>query len=279
MIVKRIPITSVDELYDNLCDKLPSIFNLYNYDSDDPSYANINIGHDNCILTPIVGTSKYRIDITTDYDEYLMYFYAEPYSYVDNGITKNAILITPYYANDTAINDMFIRDNANNYGPNVVYNKNNTLYSRYSRSGFINYNANTFLLDSLSICYSDDNKPQNFLTFDFNNKPTFIISITDNNNFGTIGVTVKNATTYNVSIISHNNNTTQEHNLYKIQIKNSSITSMTKLFLPESTNGEYFNYIYLVTASEPNNINLDNYIYNQHIYLPCLDNYLTLLTY
>ncbi len=275
MLTKTIHINTVDELFSVLQDTIPCLFSQ----TRNGVALNADMGNVICTKTKITGTSKYRIDIKTEYDEYLMYFYVEEYQYYIDAITsRSTLLITPYYSGDTLINNSIPRENTNNYGPSVVYNKNNSLYSK---SGFININSNMFIVDSLTVCYNDSNVPHYFVAFNCEeqNESNFIISITNNNNFGVIGVTSTTDEAYNVCIISHYNNTTQDHNLYKIQIKDSSITAMTKLFLPESTIGEYFDYVYLVYSLETNDVNLSKYIYNKHIYLPCLNNYVATLTY
>ena len=199
----------------------------------------------------------------------ICYFYISRESYNDRYVIvvkSIGISVTP---------TDFTNESSSTIGPQLLYVKDN---AKYGRTGFFTSSNQKFIVDRIVTCISSGHAT-NFIGFecdDYDN-PMFIISPTNNGNVGFIGVTTFNNSNVGIRTLTYNNQTTVEHNLLSVRIDNSSTTQMTNLFLPESTNQEYFPHIYLVTALEPNTEDL--FKFNSHIYLPCMNKCLTILIY
>lgn len=254
MFIDTYSVTDANKLFTLLSDIIPTIFNGYNVTKT--QYAN---------------TDLFKIEITTSYNETVMYFYAQDVLISD----RNTVNITSYYSIDTTTN--YVDTTPNNInGPAVVYNNNNILYKV---SGFMTASANQrFLVDFVCVGINEnDNYEKYIILGTLGTNMNFVISKTHQNNFGIVGVTAYTINSvYNVKIIAHSSNVPLEHNLYLLQQTESSSTSLTKLFIPESTYSDYFDNIYLILSKQNND---STYHYNEHRYNNYFNNYITLKVY
>jgi len=225
-------------------------------------FNNVSVNIDN--TTSISKISVYNNSIL------ILYMYCSVITFNE----RQTIEIKTY--GNTITPSSFINEDLSSWGPQILYNKDG---SSYGRSGFITAQTQKFVVDTLTVCLDDNKNTKNFVSFECNehSNPIFIITPTNLNNIGFIGVTSFSENSIGLRTLTYNNQTTKEHNLLTKQITNSSITSMTNMFIPESTNGEYFPYVYLITAKE--NIEIEQIQFNNHIYLPCLNFHLALLIY
>jgi hypothetical protein len=204
-------------------------------------------------------------------NEIVCYFYVDLTLYNE----RTTLIIKTYGLNIFPTD--YQKEDTSDWGPQIVYkNSDNVLCSR---AGFINVANQKFIVDSITLCLDDNNVSQYFLAFGCkeNSEPSFLISPTNLGNIGFIGVTTNNDTIVGIRTLTYNNSTTVEHNVKAIQVSNSTVTALAKMFIPESLNGEYFEYIYIVTALEDiNDVTLQ---YDNHIYLLCLYNHIAALIY
>ena len=202
--------------------------------------------------------------------EVLFFLYVITTTYND----RNTLLIKTYGQSITPTD--FVNEDMSSCGPQILYKKQNTIYGR---CGFITATNQKFIVDEMTVCLNESNKTTNFIGFSCNeyDEPLFLISPTNLGNIGFIGITTLNTNNVGIRALTYNNKTTVEHNLKNIQITNSSITGMTNMFIPESTNGEYFPYVYLITSIEDNT--LEQIQYDFKIYLPCINHHLAVLIY
>ena len=201
----------------------------------------------------------------------LLYFYVVNTIYAN----RNTLLIKTQGLNVSSV--PYNREDYSDWGPQIIYkNSSNELCSR---AGFITSATQKFIVDSLIICLDDNGTAKNFISFCCNeyNQPLFIISPTNLGNVGIIGLTTNNANTTGMRTLVYDNNRTNQHNLNNLQITDSSVTSLVKLFVPESINGEYFEYVYIINSLET--IEDELLKYDNHIYARGLNDKLALLIY
>lgn len=224
----------------------------------------------NSVTVTITYTPSIKVSVKqTSTSDVLFYFYVVNTTYNN----KNTILLKSIGNAIEPTN--FNNESLSTIGPQIIYRNNNVLYGR---TGFYTSYNQTFIVDSITTCF-EEGKATGFIGFecsDFQN-PMFVISPTINDKVGFIGITSLGQNNIGIRTLTYNNKTTIEHNLYNLQIKESSTTTMTNMFLPESINGEYFSNIYLITSIEPN---IPQQIqYDNHIYLPCMNNHIALKIY
>ena len=225
------------------------------------------------VTTEIDTSNQTKITVlNTTTNEVLLYFFVIQSTYNN----RNILLLKTYglniYPSDV------IREDSDDWGPMVVYKSTNDLI--YGKAGFLTTpNTQSFIIDELTYCLNEDNNTVYFIGLSCNDcvGPMFIITPTNLNNLGILGITTMANNDIGIRTVTYNNKTTQEHNLNILQIKNSNITSMTKYFLPESINAEYFPYVYLINGVEDST--LDIIKYNNHMYIPCFNNCMALIIY
>ena len=216
-------------------------------------------------------TNQTKLTVTNiNTSEVLFFLYVVQTTYND----RATLLIKTYGQNITPTD--FINEDMTSCGPQILYKKQNTLYGR---CGFITATAQKFIIDDMTVCLDESNKTTHFIGFSCNeyNEPLFLISPTNLGNIGFIGITTLNSNNVGIRTLTYDNKTTIEHNLKNLQIQNSSITGMTNMFIPESANGEYFPYVYLITSIEDTALTQIQYDYK--IYLPCINHHLAVLIY
>ena len=226
----------------------------------------------NNISITIDNTDQTRINvIDSNTDDILFYFYVARTIYNN----RDTLLLKTY--GNTVNATTYNREDSSDWGPQVLYKNENDVIC--SRAGFVTSGAQKFIIDSITVCLDDNSKANYYIAFSCKEyiQPLFIISPTNLGNLGIIGITTNNSNTTGMRTLTYNNKKTIEHNLNNIQISNSSVTSLTKLFIPESLNGEYFNYVYMLLALEDIE---DEYLkFNNHIYMRCLKDKLAVIIY